>query len=79
VLEVAEAIASGGDLLESSLVLGDVAYEIQHGFLCSPIDTGGAPQDMDALLATLSSLCEPREKPSSDAELLAQYLMEKLD
>jgi hypothetical protein len=79
VLPTADLRARGGELLETSLVLGEAAYEVQHGFLLSPIDPTGEPRPARALFEALSFASRQATTPDSDAELLARYLMEKLD
>ncbi len=62
----------GAEILETSMILGENAYEVVPGFLGSPIGTfnehrAGTPLTRDDPL------------PKSEEALLAQYLMQTLD
>ncbi len=62
----------GAEILETSMILGENAYEVVPGFLGSPIGTfsehrAGTPALRDDPL------------PKSEEALLAQYLMQTLD
>jgi hypothetical protein len=62
----------GAEVLESSMVLGELAYEVIPGFVGAPIGSlaqhraGSIPPPAAASL------------PSSDEDMLAQYLMSRL-
>jgi len=63
----------GAELLDTSLILGDLAYEVVPGFAGAPVGTlsehraaSVPPPPGDAL-------------PASDEEMLAQYLMSRLE
>jgi hypothetical protein len=68
-----ELSSLGAEILDRSMVLGDLAYDIVPGFLVAP--HGLEPSDT-AFLA-LSSLSD--EASHSDEDLLARYLIEKLE
>lgn len=62
----------GAEILETSMVLGENAYEVVPGFLGSPVGTlkehrAGNPATRDEPL------------PKTEEALLAQYLMQTLD
>lgn len=62
----------GAELLDTSMILGDLAYEVVPGFV-------GAP--FGSLTAHRSASIPPAtgRLPSSDEDMLAQYLMSQLD
>jgi hypothetical protein len=62
----------GAELLETSMVLGDNAYEVVPGFLGSPVGTFNEHR------AATSTMRED-PLPKSEEALLAQYLMQTLD
>jgi hypothetical protein len=79
VRKVTELAPMGAELLDRSMVIGDLAYDVVPGFLVSPL---GPPFDRvstEALLGSLSVLSESPAGGPSDAELLARYLIEKLE
>jgi hypothetical protein len=76
---VSEVVAGGAEVLERSILRGDRAYDVAPGFLVSPqrdeaSDVGGASSLAD--LVRWSFLPAANQ---SDEELLARYLMEKLE
>lgn len=72
-----ELTGLGAEILDRSMVLGDVAYDVEPGFLASPGAPGGKVESR-AALAALSALSGGPPKSQSDEELLARYLIEKL-
>lgn len=62
----------GAEILETSMVLGENAYEVVPGFLGSPVGTF-----KEHRAGILASRDEPL--PKSEEALLAQYLMQTLD
>jgi hypothetical protein len=77
-LEAARSL--GGDLFGTSLTLSDAAYEVQSGFLASPVGTAGRARSSDAVVASLPSPGSAVASSSEEDEaLLAQYLMRKLE
>ena len=62
----------GAELLETSMVLGENAYEVIPGFLGSPVGTFNEHR-----AATATTQDDPL--PKSEEALLAQYLMQTLD
>lgn len=62
----------GAEILETSMILGDNAYEVVPGFLGSPV---GTFSEHRAVTPALPS--DPI--PKTDEALLAQYLMQTLD
>jgi hypothetical protein len=62
----------GAELLETSMVLGENAYEVVPGFLGSPVGTFNEHRAVTA--ATRDGLL-----PKSEEALLAQYLMQTLE
>lgn len=62
----------GAELLGTSMILGDLAYEVVPGFVASPIGS---------LVAHRASAPPPPMRgpmPTTDEEILAQYLMQTL-
>ena len=74
---VSEFLPFGAELLDRSMVIGDLAYDIVPGFLVSPMGPSGGRVPSDSVLFALSALSEPGSH--SDEELLARYLIEKLE
>ena len=62
----------GAELLETSMVLGENAYEVVPGFLGSPVGTFN--EHRAVITATRDD-----PLPKSEEALLAQYLMQTLD
>lgn len=62
----------GAELLETSMVLGENAYEVVPGFLGSPVGTFN--EHRAVTVATRDGLL-----PKSEEALLAQYLMQTLE
>ena len=63
----------GAELLETSLLLGDLAYEVIPGFAGAPIGTLAQHRAASVPPPAAGPL------PSSDEEMLAQYLMTRLE
>jgi hypothetical protein len=62
----------GAEILETSMILGENAYEVVPGFLGSPIGTFSEHRAVTPVLPD-----DPL--PKSEEALLAQYLMQTLD
>ena len=62
----------GAELLETSMVLGDNAYEVVPGFLGSPIGTFNEHR-------AVTTVTRDNPIPKTEEALLAQYLMQTLD
>ena len=74
---VTEATARGAEVLDRSLILGETAYEVVPGFLADPV---GAPSLSTAdVVARVCALAETSGNAEGDEELLARYLMQKLE
>jgi len=72
--------ALGAEVLDRSMVIGDLAYDVVPGMLGSPIGRpGGTPRSSAAVLATLSELSDRAAAGQSDEDLLARYLIERLE
>lgn len=76
VQRVEDLVPLGAELLDRSLVLGDLAFDVVPGFLLRPLGDGGRSGEV---LAALSGLSDRLSAPKSDEELLARYLIEKLE
>jgi hypothetical protein len=63
----------GAELLDTSLVMGDLAYEVVPGFAGAPIGTLAQHRAQSVPPPAAGPL------PSNDEEMLAQYLMTRLD
>jgi hypothetical protein len=63
----------GAEILDTSMILGELAYEVVPGFAGAPVGSLTAHR--------AASIPPPTEGrlPSSDEEMLAQYLMSRLD
>ena len=71
----------GAELLGNSMIIDDLAYEVVPGFFGAPIGTFAEHLSDPARAAALarSDQLVLRDKPQSDEELLAQYLMRTLE
>jgi hypothetical protein len=77
VLPVRELSVLDAEVLDRSMVIGDLAYDVIPGMLASPV--GAGPVSTQATLARLGELSREAASPQSDEELLARYLMERLE
>lgn len=77
VLSLEECRRRGAEMLESSMVVGDAAYDVVSGFEASPIDSG-AEVPVEDVVSVLSMLDATSSTESTDDDLLARYLMQKL-
>src|SRR3954447_25552459 len=72
----------GAELLESSMVLGDNAYDVVPGFLGAPIGSFEEHLTGEARAQAIKSLPDvphmPPGNPASDEDLLARFLLEGL-
>jgi hypothetical protein len=75
VYPTSELLALGAEILDRSLVIGDLAYDVDPGFLLGPIGVGEPAQ---AMVSRLLSLSRGPGDGQSDEELLARYLMTRL-
>jgi hypothetical protein len=70
-------IELGAELLGSSMILGDNAYEIVPGFVGSPL--GDFAEHLAATAAKRRRTATPEtDPPGSDEELLARFVMHNL-
>ena len=81
VKSVAQLDERGAELLDTSMILGDHAYDVVPGFLGEPIgsflDHMAGNERAEALARNEGLVLQ--SKPHSDEDLLAQYLMRTLD
>ena len=63
----------GAELLDTSMILGELAYEVVPGFAGAPVASLTAHRAVSMPPPTAGTL------PASDEEMLAQYLMRQLD
>ena len=75
---VAELSALGAEVLDRSVLLGELAYDVVPGFIASPVGKADERIPSSRVLAELTELSEEPKGPKSDEELLARFLMEKL-
>lgn len=75
---LSELSAMGAEVLDRSLVLGELAYDVVPGFVASPQGRGGTRIPSAQVLKELSPLAEARRALQTDEELLARFLIEKL-
>jgi len=64
----------GAELLETSMVLGDNAYDVVPGFLGAPV--GGLEEHLAS--GAGAAAAESGRAPATDEEILARYLIETL-
>jgi len=74
---LAELSALGAEVLDRSVLIGELAYDVVPGFIASPVDSGERIPSA-RLLQELSALSEAPRRGQSDEELLARFLIEKL-
>jgi hypothetical protein len=74
---VSELAPLGAEILDRSMVIADLAYDIVPGFLVSPMGPSGSRVRSDSVLLALSALSDNGSQ--SDEEVLARYLIEKLE
>ena len=67
----------GAELLESSLILGDNAYDVMPGWLGEPVGTFDE-HVASQKKAPSSRLPAPAKEPETDEDLLATYLLKNL-
>jgi hypothetical protein len=77
VRKVSELLPLGAEILDRSMVVGDLAYDVVPGFLVSPLGSGERVPAA-SVIAALSALSFAPGRSQSDEELLARYLIEKL-
>jgi hypothetical protein len=65
------------EVMDRSMVVGDLAYDVVPGLLASP--AGPGPESTEQTLAQLSALSAEGGAGQSDEELLARYLIERLE
>src|SRR6185295_12097477 len=66
---LSELTALGAEVLDRSVVLGELAYDAVPGFVASPLGRAGERLPSSAVLGELSELSEPPKGPQSDEEL----------
>jgi hypothetical protein len=67
------------EVLGKALVLGESAYDGRPGFLMAPLGTPGEKVPTEAAVRMLSRLSGLAQSVQSDEELLARYLIDKLE
>ena len=67
------------EVLGRALVLGESAYDGRPGFLISPLGAPGENVPTESAVRVLSRLSGAPQPVQSDEELLARYLIEKLE
>lgn len=77
VRSMADLVAIGGELLGTSMLLGDVAYDLEPGFLATP-DPSAAAALFPASSAGQEATEESPPQGQSDAESLARFLLNTL-
>lgn len=76
VWEVAALSARGAEVVDRSVIMGELAYDAVPGFVLAPEGPG---TDARTVLRALAALSGPPRSGQSDEELLARYLIEKLE
>jgi hypothetical protein len=69
----------GAEVLGRAMVLGEAAYDVVPGFLLTPISASPGGLQTDGTVAVLSRLSDDASRVQSDEELLARYLIDKLE
>lgn len=67
------------EVLGKALVLGESAYDGRPGFLLAPLGAPGEKVPTEAAVRVLSRLSGMPSTVQSDEELLARYLIDKLE
>lgn len=67
------------EVLGKALVLGESAYDGRPGFLMAPLGSPGEKVPTQAAVRVLSRLSGAAPSVQSDEELLARYLIDKLE
>jgi hypothetical protein len=73
-----ELSALGAEVLDRSVLIGELAYDVVPGFIASPVSDAAERIPSARLLQELSELSEAPRRGQSDEELLARFLIEKL-
>jgi hypothetical protein len=68
----------GAEIVESSMLLGDVAYDVEPGWVGIPAGTFGDHLASDARRNARTGSIDADADPKSDEELLAQFLAKNL-
>jgi hypothetical protein len=68
----------GAELLETSMVLGDNAYDVVPGFVGAPVGTFEEHMADPARAGNRGGASDGGATPASDEELLARFLLESL-
>jgi hypothetical protein len=67
------------EILERSMIVGELAYDVVLGFLLSPVGPKAGSLPRKVILSALAGLSDTRVSGDSDEDLLARYLIEKLE
>ena len=68
----------GAELVESSMILGENAYDVVPGWLGSPIGTFAEHVASPARTSARMKRTAPVEEPRTDEDLLARFLVKNL-
>lgn len=79
VRSVRELRALGAEIVDRAMVMTDLAYDVVPGFLISVTGAPVSTAETAALFWSEGESVRDPEAPRSDEELLARYLMEKLE
>jgi hypothetical protein len=71
--------ALGAEVLGRALLLGEAAYDVAPGFVLTPVSASAGGLRTAAAVAVLSRLSADAARVQSDEELLARYLIDKLE
>jgi hypothetical protein len=78
VLTLRELTPLGAEILDRSMVLSDLAYDVAPGYLVAPQADASGEVPVEGVVSALSALSAPPPDKQSDEELLARYLIQKL-
>jgi hypothetical protein len=79
VVALRELATLGAEVLDRSMVIGDLAYDVVSGFLARPAEESRvATASALAVLRALSATAKSAPPAQTDEELLARYLIQRL-
>jgi hypothetical protein len=74
-----DLLALGAEVVGRAMVLGEAAYDVVPGFVLTPVAAPAPGVPTARAVAVLSRLSEDASRVQSDEDLLARYLIDKLE
>lgn len=68
----------GAELFETSMILGDNAYDVVPGWLGTPTSSFSAHQTSEVRRQARATIPDTEPEPENDEEILAQFLLKSL-